>query len=101
MKESFPVNLALDTSFFVKNNFLVGKNFFRLKSLVNDGIISIFLTDITYREIQNRFKINLIGAVNKVEKHVSFLEKDGMILKNFPEYLPYFRLPNIHLEIID
>lgn len=98
MKKKFPVNLAIDTSFFVKNNFLSSKNINSLKELVDGGIVKLHITDITYREIKNRFFINLKSTSEEIKKPLSMMRSKIPILRNFDSFETYFNLPEINLD---
>lgn len=98
MKKIFPKNLAIDTSFFVKSNFLAGNDIQRLESLIQQGIIRLFITDIVEKEIIKKFLQNLKSVEDSIEGHKRKLTSSVMILRNSAEYQEFFKLPKIEAE---
>lgn len=99
-KKPITNNISLDTSFFEGQNFLAGSKIKELADLCQKGIINIFLTDITYRELLARFRKNMEVTSEKIIKPKDLLVNHAKLLRNFSEFKVYFELPTIDIEAL-
>lgn len=70
----------LDTGIFIKENFFHGKKINSLLSLSIKGIIEIYITEITYNELKNKFSSFLDKAISNHKKFTK--EQENWILRN-------------------
>jgi len=82
----------------VGQNFLVGSKINELAELCKKGVIEIFLTDITYKEIIARFRKNLVETKENIIKPRNILETHAKLLRNFSELNAFFNLPTVDIE---
>lgn len=93
-------NVALDTEFFISQNFLAGTKLKEIAKLSKEKIIKGYITDITYREVISRFSKNLIKAKEDINKPLDLMLKAARILKNSSEHQFYFILPTIDVDSV-
>lgn len=91
-------HIAIDTSFIEAQNFLAGSKMSELSNLVKEGLVKLYLTDITYREILARFQKNIIQADEKIRKPKEQILSNAKVLRNFNEFHPYFNLRKIDID---
>ncbi len=76
------INITLDTSVFVNDNFLVGNYINELTRLHKAGAIKLNITDITEREILANFNKSLNTVIEKIKKPLKIVIDASYILKN-------------------
>ncbi|MBC3541395.1 PIN domain-containing protein [Rufibacter sediminis] len=91
-------NISLDTSFIEAQNFINGNIIKELGKFGREKRISIYMTDITLKEVHARFRKNLLQLEEKIKKPLNTLKSAGFILKNFNTYDALFNLPNYDTE---
>ncbi|WP_417898460.1 PIN domain-containing protein [Bacillus haimaensis] len=96
-------NVFIDTQVFVQKNFNYDNDLFmKLKSASQDGLITIYLTDIVKKEIESKIYEQVYEKVKNI--HTKFV-KDAKILKNLSDYSNSFdigeRLEEIFNELIN
>ncbi|EJR12428.1 PIN domain-containing protein [Bacillus cereus] len=95
-------NIFIDTQVFVHRNFNYKNDLFqRLIHAAQDGLITIYLTDIVIKEIESKIHEHVYEKTkNSLPKFV----KDSKVLKNIEDYSTLFdiekRLDNIYEELI-
>lgn len=94
------LNISIDTAFFEAQNFLVGSKIAELSSLSLKYSVKLYMTDITYREILNRFHKNLIKTKEEITKPVGLVVDKAKLLRNFPAMSPFFELPAIDTDTL-
>lgn len=87
----------IDTGVFEKENFLRGHKIKKIAELSKNGAIKAKVTDITYREIKNRIRKNLLETKTVFKKFGNELLSTGKILKNDSLFDSYF--PPIKLDV--
>lgn len=70
--------IFIDTSIFEANNFLESKRINEILRLSEQEYIKIILPELTYKEILNRLKVNIVEAAQKYKKY----RNDTRILRN-------------------
>ena len=78
--------VVLDTSIFIKENFLHGKKIKGLISLSEKGMIDLYITEITYEEILANFAKN-IGLALSAKRE---FEKEHRVLRNNDSFNTFF-----------
>jgi hypothetical protein len=91
--------IVIDTSFFEKQNFLKSSVLADLKSLAEKKWITIFITDIIYREILARFKKRIIVEAEKT-RNIQNQLKELKVLKNSAIFTSYSSLPAVDVETV-
>ncbi|WP_264846136.1 PIN domain-containing protein [Capnocytophaga catalasegens] len=81
--------IVLDTSIFIKENFLHGTKIKSLLSLSSKGIIEIYITAITYNELESKFVEHLDKAASNHQKFIKAWE--NCILKNSKAFDVFFK----------
>lgn len=74
--------IFLDTSIFESENYFEGRNINILFNLAKEDLIHLKITDIVYREVQNRIKNHTIKAVNLFKKQKLNFDREARILRN-------------------
>jgi predicted nucleic acid-binding protein len=97
MKKLLSKNISIDTSFFESQNFLAGSKLMELSNLYKDNLISLYITDIVYKEVLSRFSKNIKEAEEKIKKPKKLLEVSASILRNFSDFDFYFKFPEIEI----
>jgi len=92
-------NIALDTSFIEKKNFLRGNALHDLADLIKRKLANLYLTDIVFREVKARFKTRIITEAEKTRQVRNQL-KSLAALKNSDEHQGYFDLPEVDVDTI-
>jgi PIN domain len=92
-------NVFIDTQVFVQKNFNYDNDLFmKLKSASQDGLITIYLTDIVKNEIESKIYEQVFEKVKN--SHAKFV-KDAKILKNLSNYINTFDIGERLEEIIN
>jgi len=78
--------VVLDTSIFIKENFLHGNKIKGLISLSKKGMIDLYITEITYEEILANFAKNIGLALSAKRK----FEKEHRVLRNNVSFDTFF-----------
>jgi hypothetical protein len=94
-------NITLDTSFIVSQNFLTGTMINEYGKKSKDGMIKLFITDITHREVLSQFQQNLVKTEEGIKKPKTLLEGQAKILKNFAHMKGYFTLPEVDVSKLE
>lgn len=94
------MNISIDTAFFEAQNFLVGSKIAELSSLSLKYSVKLYMTDITYREILDRFHKNLIKTKEEITKPVGLVVDKAKLLRNFPAMISYFELPTFDVDVL-
>ncbi|MFJ9386982.1 PIN domain-containing protein [Peribacillus sp. NPDC101481] len=77
------LNIYLDTSIYMGLNFdFNNKRIKTLKELVEDGLIILYTTSITEREVYNNIK----KSVEHSRQYINSLKQEGKLLRNTPQY---------------
>lgn len=88
-------NIAFDSQFIISQNFLDGNLINEFARQADKGLIKLFLTQITYREVLKHFKEKLYEAKSK---NADNLARKLYVLKHFESYQAYFNLPQIDID---
>ena len=91
-------SISIDTSFIESQNFLAGSKIQELPILCKKSKISLFITDIIYREVLARFLYNLKQTEEKTKKPKTLLSNSAKLLRNFEEFSMYFDFPPVDIK---
>lgn len=94
-------NVFIDTQVFIQKNFNFKNDLFqRLINASEDGLVTIYLTDIVINEVKSKIKEQVF---EKIKTSSSRFSKDAKILKNLNEYSNIFnigeRLDEIYINL--
>lgn len=96
-------NIFIDTQVFVQKNFNFNNELFeRLISASEDGLISIYLTDIVKNEVESKIYEQVF---DKIKNSLNKFTKEAKILRNLSEYRNTFdigeNLDQIYIDLIN
>lgn len=80
-----PKNVFLDTNIFEENNYLQGSSIQNIFEYSKEGIISLFMTQISRWELKNRIYKNIEDAVEEQKKYYNSINKTR-VLRNLKRY---------------
>jgi hypothetical protein len=92
-------NIFIDTETFVSNSYFNNDNLKKLAEFGHSGIVKLFMTEITIKEIQSNIKEELLTTINEINTFRKSIYKKGRIIRNIDEYKVYFDLPDINFNI--
>lgn len=92
-----PMNVFLDTSVFVSENFFVGRKIQSLGKLGNQGFISLFITSVNDLEIKNRISIETNNLKETENSFLKQLEAKHKIIKNVLDVSEINRIHDVYL----
>jgi hypothetical protein len=90
--------IFIDTSIFVSENYMWGRKLNTLSTFSKEGIIQLKITAVTYEEIKKRFVSDLKNTKTHFKQAQRKFNDEGRILKNLPEFKPYYPLPVIDIN---
>lgn len=90
-------NIYIDTEAFVASNYFQSENLKRLSEFAKAGVVKLFITEITKREIIDNAASSLAEAVHEINE---FKKKIAgkRVLKNIAHFKPYLDLPKLELN---
>ncbi len=92
--------IFIDTSIFESQNFLRGFEIKRLGELSKTGNIQLKITDVIYREVLDRMKVNIETTRAIFRKADKELHGEGKILKNLDEFKDFYPMPRINNDAV-
>lgn len=102
IKKIITRNIFIDTSVFIKENFLLGNKLKAFLKHAEDKEIKLFTTEITIKECLKNLESNFRNSKNLYEKLIKSLGNKGSILKNVDQiyelFNPVFFEPEKELE---
>lgn len=75
-------HIFLDTSLFIKENFLEGKRIKSIFSLASKGYFKLYFSIITIEEVKNQYKKRITGAIEKHNQLINDKTNDIRVLRN-------------------
>lgn len=90
-------NIYIDTEAFVASNYFQSENLKRLSEFAKAGVVKLFITEITKREIIDNAASSLAEAVHEINE---FKKKIAgkRVLKNIAHFKTYLDLPKLELN---
>jgi|GEM_PF-1166188 len=92
-------NIYIDTQAFVSNNYFQNENLKRLAEMGQQGIVQLYISEITIEEIKSNLKEELHNATIEINKFMKSMSSKAKIVKNLDSFRPYLMLPKLDLDM--